>query len=120
MIVPHPPSGQAGDTFDSSLELVNRASAQLGLGAHDAVGWMRLSYTVRHQCASAAPSCIPRADFMTVSTLPGGTVIANGKGISTESSTITIPIVAGTGSYRGARGTLLLGPSWSTYALVLP
>ena len=66
---------------------------------------MRFSYTIRHQCAAFTPSCTATADFATVSTLPGGTVVANGSRISIAQPTIKIPVVGGTGLYKGASGT---------------
>ena len=56
--------------------LVNRKTAQLGLAPHAVAGSMQFSYTIRHQCAAFTPTCIATADFATVSTLPGGTVVA--------------------------------------------
>lgn len=123
MVEAHPPSGEVGDTFDSSLSLVNRRAAQLGFAPHAVAGSMRFSYTIRHQCAAFIPSCTATADFATVSTLPGGTVVANGSQISIAEPTITIPVVGGTGLYKGARGTISISPSStkrSVFTLTLP
>jgi hypothetical protein len=123
MVEAHPPAGEAGDTFDSSLALVNRRTAQLGLAPHAVAGAMRFSYTIRHQCASFTPKCVATADFATVSSLPGGTVIAKGSRISIADPTITIPVVGGTGLYKGARGTISISPSStkrSVFVITLP
>jgi hypothetical protein len=122
-VEPHPPGGETGDTFESSLVLVNRKTAQLGLGPHAIAGSMRFTYTIRHQCAAFTPSCVATADFDTVSTLPGGTVIAKGADLSIADPTITIPVVGGTGRYKGATGTVSISPTStkrSTFSLTLP
>jgi hypothetical protein len=123
MVDPHPPVGETGDTFDSSLELVNRMTAQLGVGPHAVAGSMRFSYTIRRQCAAFTPKCVATADFNTVSNLPGGTVIARGANVSIADPTITIPVVGGTGLYRRATGTVSISPTStkrSIFSLTLP
>ncbi len=120
---PHPPSGGTGDSYVSSLELLNRKAAQLGKPAHSAIGTMEFTYTLRKQCPASQPSCVATADFDTVSMLPGGTVLASGKSISISETTITIPVTGGTGRYAGATGTVTISPSSqkiSTYDLELP
>ena len=120
---PHPPPGGRGDTYDSSLVLKNAGIAQLGKGRHAQVGAMRFTYTIRKQCASFAPTCVATADFETVTTLPGGTVVAGGKSISIASRNIRIPVLGGTGRYRGATGTVTISPTSteiSTYRLMVP
>jgi hypothetical protein len=123
MVEAHPPSGEVGDTFESSLSLVNRKTRQFGLAPRAVAGAMRFSYTIRHQCAAFTPSCIATADFATVSTLPGGTLVANGSRISIAQPTITIPVVGGTGRYKEARGTISISPGStkrSVFTLTLP
>jgi hypothetical protein len=118
---PHPPAGSVGDAYVSTLELVNNGSAQLGKGARAKVGTMQFTYTIRRQCVVAG--CVSTADFDTVTTLPGGKVIANGKSIPISSATITIPVTGGTGRYVGAKGSVTISPSRtkrSTYTLDLP
>jgi hypothetical protein len=117
----HP--SEVGETFVSSLALANAGSPQLGRRAWARVGTMRFSYTIRRQCTAFGPVCDATADFATVSALPGGTVVAGGKGISTAYQTITIPVIGGTGRYAGARGTVTISPSSrkvSVYRLELP
>ena len=102
---------------------MNRKAPQLGLAPHAVAGSMRLNYTIRHQCAAFTPSCTETADFATTSTLPGGTVVANGSRISIAQSTITIPVVGGTGRYKGVTGTISISPSStkrSVFTLRLP
>jgi hypothetical protein len=120
---PHPPVGAVGDRFDSSLRLVNGPFPQLGRRAHAVVGRMAFTYTIRRQCTSFRRRCVATADFDTVTTLPGGTVIANGRGISIAHPMIDIPVVGGTGRYRGVRGSVAISPTSSkvsTYRLTLP
>jgi hypothetical protein len=119
----HVPAGGAGDSYASSLELLNRKVAQFGKPAWTRIGSMEFSYTPRNQCPSAARACVATADFDTVSMLPGGTVLASGKSISISNPTITIPVTGGTGRYAGATGTVTISPSsrkLSTYELELP
>ena len=119
---PHAPPGGVGDTFNSSLKLVI-LTAQLGKAAGSTLGTMHFQYTIRKQCTSFGKTCVATADFETVTMLPGGTVIANGKALSIAHPSITIPVVGGTGRYAGARGTVTISPSstkTSTYKLTLP
>jgi hypothetical protein len=119
----HPPGGGVGDTYESSLALRNAGIAQLGLGGHANVGSMKLGYTIRRQCRTFTKSCVATADFQTVTTLPGGTVLADGKAISIATPNIRIPVTGGTGRFRGARGSVMISPSStriSTYRLTVP
>lgn len=116
-------SSEVGETFVSTLTLSNDGAAQLGRGAWAKVGTMRFSYTIRKQCATFGPVCDATADFVTVSTLPGGTVLAGGTGLSIAYQSITIPVIGGTGRYSGARGTVTISPSstkTNVYRLDLP
>jgi Dirigent-like protein len=120
---PHPPAGGVGDTYVSSLKLKNAGLSQLGKKARASVGTMQFTYTIRKQCTSFTRTCVATADFDAVTTLPGGTVVADGKRISISGQTITIPVVGGTGRYKGARGTVTISPTvtkLSTYTLTLP
>ena len=119
----HPPTGMVGDTFVSSLELENGRTPQLGRPARAAVGTMQFTYTIRRQCTSFGTTCVATADFDSVSTLPGGTVDADGNALSIADPTITIPVTGGTGRYAGATGTVSISPTsttHSTYRLELP
>jgi hypothetical protein len=120
---PHQRTGGVGDSYASSLVLVNGAGAQLGKPAWARVGTMEFRYTMRKQCAPAATACVATADFATVSILPGGTVLASGTSLAISAATITIPVTGGTGRYAGATGTITISPSSrkiSIYALHLP
>ena len=120
---PHPPPGGRGDTYDSSLVLENAGIAQFGKGRHAQVGAMRFIYTIRRQCTSFAATCVATADFETVTTLPGGTVVAGGTAISIASRNIRIPVLGGTGRYKGATGAVTISPTSteiSTYRLTVP
>jgi hypothetical protein len=120
---PQAPAAGASEWYASSLELLNPNVAQFGKPAHSPVGTMEFTYTNRKQCPSSQVRCVATADFDTVSTLPGGTVLASGKSISISAPTITIPVTGGTGRYAGATGTVTISPSsrkLSTYQLELP
>jgi hypothetical protein len=120
---PHPPAGGIGDSYDSSLTLVNAGIAQLGRPRHATVGTMQFTYTIRKQCTSFSPRCHATADFTTVTMLPGGTVKAGGRSISIANPEIVIPVTGGTGRYKGARGTVSISPTsekLNTYRLRLP
>jgi hypothetical protein len=119
----HPPAGGVGDTYSSRLVLRNAGLAQLGAGRHASVGSMRLQYTLRKQCAAFTRNCVATADFVTVTVLPGGKVLAAGKRISISSPNIKIPVTGGTGRFQGARGWVTISPSStqiSTYQLTVP
>jgi hypothetical protein len=120
---PHPPPGGLGDSYNSSLALVNAGIPQLGRPARAVVGTMQFTYTIRKQCTSFTPRCHATADFTTVTMLPGGTVKAAGKSISIANPEIVIPVTGGTGRYRGAHGTVSISPTsekLSIYRLLLP
>jgi hypothetical protein len=119
----HPPAGAVGDTYEQTLVLRNAGIAQLGAGKHDRVGSMSLAYTIRKQCTAFARRCAATADFDTVTTLPGGRVLAAGRSISIATPNIRIPVTGGTGRFAQARGWVTISPSStriSTYQLRLP
>ena len=120
----HPPAGPVGDTTDSTLTLSNGSVAQLGKAAFAKVGTMALEYTIRHECSGFNPGkCTATADFKTLSTLPGGTITADGKKISISKPTIVIPVTSGTGRFAGATGTVSISPAQkrqNVYRLTLP
>jgi len=113
---------ETGETFASTLTLRNGPSPQLGRAAWATVGTMRFSYRIRRQCGAVVTLCDATADFQTVTSFPGGSLLASGRQISIASPTITIPVVGGTGIYAGARGTVTISPSElkiATYRLEL-
>ena len=107
---PGPPSGPIGDTFESSLVLRNAGIAQLGGASHARIGSMDLSYTLRKQCTAFASTCVATADFATVTTLPGGSVLAGGRSISIAAPTIRIPVTGGTGRFAEQPGEAVVRP----------
>jgi hypothetical protein len=113
---------EVGETFASTLTLRNGPSPQLGRAAWATVGTMRFSYRIHRQCSALGPLCAATADFQTVTSFPGGSLLASGQQISIASPTITIPVLGGTGIYAGARGTVTISPSElkiATYRLEL-
>jgi len=116
-------SSVSGETFVSTLTLLNGASPQLGKRAWAKVGTMRFSYVMRKHCSSYGTVCGKTADFSSVTVLPGGTVLASGEALSIANPTITIPVVGGTGRYAGASGSVTISPTSSkinVYRLELP
>jgi hypothetical protein len=108
----HPPATEVGDTFDSSLVLLNpKHVRQFGLRGKAKVGTMSFSYTIRSQCRAFEPTCRSRADIETTSTLPDGTIDAAGKDVTIAKPTISVTVTGGTGRYAGAHGTLTMGPA---------
>ena len=119
----NPPSGAVGDSYQSTLVLRNAGIAQLGAGRHEKVGSMELGYTIRRQCTAFAKRCVATADFDTVTTLPGGKVLAGGRSISIATPSIRIPVTGGTGRFEHVHGWVTISPSStriSTYELTLP
>jgi hypothetical protein len=110
-----PPKGASkGDTVRFQDTLVN-AAAQFGRKKGARVG--SDSGTMTFTGPGSA-----RFDGRAV--LPGGTLTLRGAVVSVGNRSITIPVVGGTGRFRGAKGHLLVGPgekrSPNTYTLTLP
>jgi allene oxide cyclase-like protein len=110
-----PPKGVSdGDTVASTDRLVN-ARAQFGLRAGARVGndHGRFTYTSTHSASYAGEA-----------SLPGGTVTVRGAVLVRADGQLMIPIVGGSGKYRGATGFLTIGPgkkkALNTYELTIP
>jgi len=118
---PHPPVGDAGDLFTTTL-LLNNTVAALGKGQGASVGAMLFSYILHGTCSTE--SCAgATADITAVSRLPGGTVTGSEKGVELGRPPIVIPITTGTGAYKGATGQVTIGAEsspFNTYHIVLP
>ena len=84
---------------------------------------MRLSYTIRKAVLGFTTECVATADFATVTTLPGGTVLAGGNAISIATPEHQDPRDRGNRPLQGRRGRVTISPSStqiSTYRLTLP
>jgi hypothetical protein len=118
---PHPPLGDAGDLFTTTL-LLNNTVAALGKGSGASVGAMLFSYILHGQCSTE--SCAgATADITATSRLPGGTVIATANGVKLGRPPIVVKITKGTGAYKDATGEVTIGAAsspFNTYRIVLP
>jgi hypothetical protein len=112
-----PPKGTSkGDTIVFHDNLLNAAASQFGKKSGAKVGIDRgtMTFTSAHA-----------ARFDGVATLPGGTLTLKGQvAASQDGKSLIIPVTGGTGRFKGAHGTLLVGPgvkrSLNTYTLTLP
>jgi len=118
---PHPPPGDAGDVFTTTL-LLNNTAAALGKGAGASVGAMLFSYVLHGTCSTE--SCAgANADISAVSKLPGGTVTCAENHVELGRPPIILPITGGTGAFKGATGQVTIGAEsspYNTYRIVLP
>jgi hypothetical protein len=105
----------AGDSIDFKDLLVTTRS-QLGKKKGKPVGYD--AGTVRYTSGTTQ-------QIAGVTTFPGiGTVTFRGEMKSMKDGTVHVPVVKGTGSFKGARGTLIIGQGEqkapNTYVLRLP
>lgn len=113
--VDQPPKGVSdGDTVDSRDRLLN-ATKQFGLRSGARVGsdHGRFTYTSTHS-----------ASYSGEASLPGGTVTVRGTVLVRADGQLMIPVVGGSGKYKGATGFLTIGPgkkrAINTYELTMP
>jgi hypothetical protein len=113
--IDRPPKGVSdGDTVTSTDRLVN-ARTQFGLRSGARVGndHGRFTYTSTHS-----------ASYSGEASLPGGTVSLRGAVLVRADGELMIPVVGGSGRYKGATGFLTIGPGkkrvLNTYELQLP
>ena len=118
---PHPPLGDEGDVFTTTLLLSNTVAA-LGKPAKASVGSMSFQYVLHGKCSTE--SCAgATADIVAISRLPGGTITASEDGVKLGKPPIVIPITKGSGIFEGARGVLAVGAEsrpLNTYQIKLP
>jgi hypothetical protein len=110
-----PPKGVSdGDTVSSTDRLIN-ARAQFGLRSGARVGndHGRFTYTSTHSASYAGEA-----------SLPGGTVTVRGAVLVRADGQLMIPVVGGSGKYKGATGFVTIGPGQkrvlNTYDLDVP
>src|SRR5213080_1764647 len=99
--VDQPPKGVSDcDTVDSRDRLLN-ATRQFGLrtGARIGSDHGRFTYTSTHS-----------ASYTGEASLPGGTVTVRGVVLVRADGRLMIPVVGGSGKYKGATGFLTIGP----------
>jgi hypothetical protein len=118
---PHPPLGDEGDVFTTTLLLSNTGAA-LGKAAKASVGAMSFQYVLHGKCSTE--SCAgATADIVAISRLPGGTITASENRVKLGKPPIVIPITKGTGIFKGVTGMLSVGAESrpiNTYQLKLP
>jgi hypothetical protein len=118
---PHPPLGDEGDVFTTTLLLSNTVAA-LGRAAHSSVGAMTFQYVLHGRCSTE--SCAgATADIVAISRLPGGTITATDDGVPLGRPPIMVPITKGTGIFKGVTGMLSVGAASkpiNTYKIKLP
>ncbi len=79
---PHPPDGDAGDTFSTVLRL-NAIGSVLGFPGGTPMGTMAFTWgPLKGACSSNAAECNGSTNILTLTRLPGGTITANGINVS--------------------------------------
>ena len=118
----YPPPGDAGDVFSTTLTEF-ATSSLLGVEPGKRVGSMSFSYLLHGTCSSTAAGCTGSSDITTVTTLPGGTILAAKKAVPFSRAGFVIPIQSGTGRFKGATGVVAVAPAGqaeTTYSITLP
>jgi allene oxide cyclase-like protein len=112
--VDQPPKGVSdGDRVESRDRLLN-ATKQFGLPSGARVGsdHGRFTYTSTHSASYAGEA-----------SLPGGTVTVRGAVLVRADGELMIPVVGGSGKYKGATGFVTIGPgkkrALNTYELTM-
>ncbi len=117
----HPPAGDAGDVFSTTLVLIN-VGVQFGRapGAH--VGTMAFAYTLSGSCGTTG-GCIGTTDITTLTKLPGGTITAASKKVPLGARPFVVQVQSGTGAFAGVKGKVEIaakGNAVTDYVLRLP
>jgi len=108
----HISSAQSNDTFSTTLRLF-AIGEEFGVKDASRVGTMAFAWgPLKGHCSNHSAGCQGTTDISTVTQLPGGTITAGGKNISLSGG-IVVPITAGTGIFKGARGTIQIAPAWA-------
>ena len=107
---PHPPDGDPGDTFSTTLRL-NAIGTVLGFPNGTPMGTMKFTWgPLKGACSSNAAECSGTTNILTLTRLPGGTITANGINVSLSKG-IIIPVQSGTGIFKGVKGTVYVAPA---------
>lgn len=119
---PHPPAGDAGDTFSTVLKL-NAIGTVLGFPSGTPMGTMAFTWgPLNGSCSSNAAECSGTTNILTTTKLPGGTITANGINVSLAKG-IILPVQSGTGIFKGVKGTVFVAPGGDhvdIFKLVMP
>jgi hypothetical protein len=106
---PHPPPGDAGDTFSTTLRLTAIGNV-LGFPAGTSMGTMAFNWgPLNGSCSTSAPSCSGTTNIGTVTRVPGGTITAGASSVSLTSG-IVVPVQSGTGIFKGVKGKISIAP----------
>jgi hypothetical protein len=119
---PHPPDGDAGDGFSTTLILINIGD-QFGKPTGRRVGTMTFAYTLSGACGADSPGCRGTTNIQTFSKLPGGTITADGTKVPLGVRPFVVHVLKGTGTFKGATGSVAIAPffqSTETYTLSVP
>jgi hypothetical protein len=119
---PHPPDGNAGDTFSTTLRLFAIGNV-LGFPDKTPMGTMSFMWgPLNGSCSTAAASCSGTTNLATVTRLPGGTITAGGKNVSLSKG-LVVPIQSGTGIFKGVKGRVYVAPAGEhvdVFKLIMP
>jgi hypothetical protein len=119
---PHPPDGNDGDTFSTTLRLFSIGTV-LGVGDGTPIGTMSFNWgPLNGSCSSSAAGCSGTTNLQTITKLPGGTITAGGKNVSLAKGLI-VPVVSGTGIFKGVGGSIAIAPGLDpedVFKLTLP
>jgi hypothetical protein len=119
---PHPPAGDAGDTFSTTLKL-NAVGTVLGFPNGTPMGTMAFTWgPLNGSCSTNAAQCNGTTNILTVTKLPGGTITANGVNLSLAKG-IILPVQGGTGIFKGVKGTVIVAPGGNhidVFKLIMP
>jgi hypothetical protein len=106
---PHPPAGDPGDTFSTTLRLFAIGNV-LGFPNNTPMGTMAFTWgPLNGSCSTTAAECSGTTNLQTMTRLPGGTITANGMNISLSKGLI-VPIQSGTGIFKGVTGSIEIAP----------
>jgi hypothetical protein len=119
---PHPPPGDAGDTFSTMLRL-NAIGAVLGFPDGTPMGTMSFTWgPLNGSCSTAAAGCSGTTNIATVTRLPGGTITAGARNVSLSNG-IVVPVQGGTGIFKGVTGRISIAPGDTpvdVFTLIVP
>jgi hypothetical protein len=107
---PHPPAGDAGDVFSTTLTIFADGS-ELGKPANSKLGTMTFSYTMDGSCSSTGAGCNGSTNIETKTSFPGGTLTADGLKVPLSHVPYVVPIQTGTGRFTGATGSIAIAPN---------
>ena len=106
---PHPPAGDPGDTFSTTLRLFAIGDV-LGFPNNTPMGTMAFTWgPLTARAARPLAECSGTTNLLTVTRLPGGTITANGQNVSLSHG-LVVPIQSGTGIFKGVTGSISIAP----------